>query len=123
MSGTLQLLFYVGLAALGLGAGGTIFRELSWFRLASAGFAWLVFVFSLADAFWSPLSPRGRAWVDRIGIFIRGIGFGSVGVAFLLHSRASSALLIGAGTLFIIFGRTIWELWIYRNKKRNTRGI
>ena len=117
MSGTLQLLFYSGLAGLGLGAGWKSFHELSWFRLAPAGVAWLVFVFSLADAFWNPLSPRGRDWIDRVGIFIRGIGFGFISLAFLLQSRASSVLLIGAGALVTTFGRIFWELLVCRHRE------
>jgi hypothetical protein len=79
------------------------------FRLAPAEIMRLVFVFSLANALWSPLSPRDRAWVDRIEIFIRGLEYRLVGIAFLLQSSVLSVLLMGAGTLGIIFGRIVWE--------------
>jgi hypothetical protein len=55
------------------------------FRSAPAEIMRLVFVFSLVNALWSPLPPRGGAWV------------------------VLSVLLIGAGTLGIIFGRIVWE--------------
>lgn len=110
MSGAFQLLFYFMLLGASLGVGIGVFRDAGWMRLVPAGVFWAAFVFHLADAFWSLGSPRGREWVDRIGIFIRGVGFALIAFSLLLTPSMSSLILGVSGFVTMMFGRIFWEL-------------
>ncbi|WP_309387628.1 hypothetical protein [Cerasicoccus frondis] len=118
MNGHLQLLFYFALLGVSLGAGIVCFGEAGFLRLAPAGLMWGVFIFHLADAFWSPFSSRGRDWADRIGIFIRGSGFALIAFAVLTAPSIKTAVLGGIGLILIILGRALWELLIKSGGER-----
>lgn len=121
MSGTFQLFFYILLLGASLGVGIGVFQDLGWMRLLPAGFFWAVFVFHLADAFWSFGSPRGREWEDRIGILIRGLGFALIAISVLLTPSLPSLILGISGVVTMMFGRIFWELILARRPKNKQR--
>ena len=111
------MLFYSLLLGTSLGVGAAVFRNAGWMRLVPAGFCWSVFVFHVADAFWSLGSHRGREWVDRVGIFIRGLSFALTAFSLLLTPSLASLILVVSGLVTMIFGRIFWELMWARWRK------
>jgi len=114
MSGTFQLLFYFLLLGASIGVGVGVFRDAGWMRLVPASIFWAVFVFHFANAFWNLGSPRGCVWVDRIGIFVRGLGFALIAFSVLLTPSLPSLILGVSGIVTMMFGRIFWELILTR---------
>ena len=110
MRGTYQLLVWFLLTGLSLGAAITYFKGQPVGLLIAGTLFWIGFMFHVADAAWIPSRGRGRDWIDRIGILIRGVGFGLVSVGWFIAPDALSLVLGLAGLIGMIFGRALWEL-------------
>ena len=110
MSGTLQLLAHS--AALGglIGIALPSLADRPWPLLAIATVAWMGFWFHLAEAAWIPSWGKGRDWIDRIGILIRGSGFALITVSVLAAPAWMSIVLVLLGLVCMILGRAMWEV-------------
>ncbi|WP_146600772.1 hypothetical protein [Novipirellula aureliae] len=75
-----------------------------------AGLFWLVTYFHFADTVWIPSWGRGRDFVDRIGIAIKGVGFAMISVCTILSPSIGSVVLGIMGLIVLMFGRILWEL-------------
>jgi hypothetical protein len=110
MSGTFQLLAHA--AALGVSKGIAIpfLPDRPWPLLVLATITWIGFWFHLADAAWIPSWGKGRDWIDRIGILVRGSGLAMITVAILVTVPGIAMMLALLGLTSMMIGRTLWEL-------------
>lgn len=107
MSGTFQLLAHAAAFGASIGIAIPFLPDRSWPVLALAIILWMGFWFHLADAAWIPSWGKGRDWIDRIGILVRGSGLAMITVAILATVPWMSVVLALPGLLCMIIGRAL----------------
>jgi hypothetical protein len=110
MSGTFQLLAHAAALGGSIGIAIPFLPERAWPLLVLATISWIGFWFHLVEAAWIPSWGKGRDWIDRIGILIRGSGLAMITVAILVTSPLVAILLALLGLVVMGIGREIWEL-------------
>jgi hypothetical protein len=98
MSGTFQLLAHCAALGGSIGIALPYFAGRPWPLLAMATITWMGFWSQLADAAWIHSWGKGRDWIDRIGILIRGSGFALITFSILNAPARTSIVLAFART-------------------------
>lgn len=93
-----------------------MFPEPQWVPRTVAICFFLIFYGHFAEAVWMPAWGKGRDWIDRGGILIRGLGYLCFAVEFVVPGRPWVELFWLVGTGLILFGRPCWELMVLRGK-------
>jgi hypothetical protein len=110
MSGTFQLLAHAAALGVSMGIAIPFLPDRPWPLLVLATITWIGFWFHLADAAWIPSWGKGRDWIDRIGILVRGSGLAMITVAILVTVPGIAMMLALLGLTSMMIGRTLWEL-------------
>ena len=110
MSGTFQLLAHAAALGGSIGIATPFLPERPWPLLVLATITWIGFWFHLADAAWIPSWGKGRDWIDRFGILVRGSGLAMITVAILVTVPLVAIILALLGLTVMVIGRALWEL-------------
>ncbi|MBB02798.1 MAG: hypothetical protein CMJ47_09140 [Planctomyces sp.] len=112
MSSQFQLLCHFTLLGITLGWGIASFPNCHWLALTFASLIWIAFWFHLAAAVWITQWGKGRDWIDRVGILIRGSSLVFCALAVLVQSPLWSAALGATGIFALMLGRAVWEMMV-----------
>lgn len=118
MMGSIQLLMHFAITGGGIGIGLAAFKGKHLIILIGAAIMWVAFMGHFAEATWIPHFGKGRDFVDRIGILVRGLGFLGMTGSLLIMPGWASILLAVFSMGFIVFGRALWELAVIDQHKK-----
>lgn len=112
-----QLLFWLTLTGVVMVAGLPLLSDYNIVVQTAVCILWVLFMLSTMDALWALGSTKGRDWVDRGGLFIRGLGFIGLAAFLLLLPGLLSYMFGVTGIFLIVLGRAVWELVVDRPKR------
>ena len=114
MSHTLQLIFWFGLTGLTIGVGLPLLSNYPIYIRVAISILWGLFMISNMSAFWALGNPNRHDWINRIGMFIRGLGFLFMAIGFLFVGELWCVFFGFLGFFLLVLGRACWELIVIK---------
>ena len=113
MSHYLQWIVWGGITGVTRGAIDTLFLEHPFYIRVAGSLFWILFMMTNLSALWCLGRLNSRDWVDRLGIFIRGLGFLYLTLECLFYEQFYCLLFGLLAIAHFIFGRACWELFYH----------